>query len=42
MNVEDKNFATKILKKELIKIPGIDSVATKYDLFNGGQDHISK
>jgi hypothetical protein len=42
MNVEDKDFATKILKKELIKIPGIDSVATKYDLLNGGQDHISK
>jgi len=42
MNEEDKNFATKILKKELIKITGIDSVATKYDLLNGGQDHISK
>jgi len=42
MNEEEKNFATKILKRELIKIPGIDSVATKYDLFNGGEDHISK
>ena len=42
MSVEEKNFSTKILKKELIKITGIDSVATKYDLFNGGEDHISK
>ena len=41
MNIEDKNFATKVLKNELIKITGIDSVATKYDLFNGGEDPIS-
>ena len=41
MNIEDKNFATKVLKNELIKITGIDSVATKYDLFNGGEDRIS-
>ena len=28
-------------KQTVIKITGIDSVATKYDLFNGGEDHIS-
>ena len=42
MNGAERKVATEILKEELINIPGVDSVVTKYELLKDGKDNISR
>jgi len=42
MNGVERKVATEILKEQLINIPGVDSVVTKYELLKDGKDNISR
>jgi predicted AlkP superfamily pyrophosphatase or phosphodiesterase len=42
MNGAERKVATEILKEQLINIPGVDSVVTKYELLKDGKDNISR